>query len=73
MTARQSRHPDNDLIDSRRTETPGQSGSAGGNLQRDVGKRAEEHHVRDEDPRVERLHKADEGKREPPRSKTNRQ
>ena len=70
MTERQP-HPDNDLIDRMRS-APGGSGSAGGNLQRDVGSRAELHHVADEDPEVERVRKSDEAERAP-RSKTNRQ
>ncbi|GGC25055.1 hypothetical protein GCM10011371_10850 [Novosphingobium marinum] len=71
MPERQSRHPDNDLID-RMTDrdTPDQAGSAGGNLQRDVGKRAEKHHVKDADPEVERVRKSDEAESEP-QPKTN--
>lgn len=66
MPERQSRHPDNDLIDSTESpETPSHSGSSGGNLQRDIGKRAELHHVEDENPEVERVHKQDAGKRQP--------
>lgn len=40
MTDRQSRHPDNDLIDAM-SDAPGQKSSGGGNLARAVGKRAE--------------------------------
>lgn len=72
MPERQSRHPDNDLIDEMQGETPEQGGSSGGNLQRKVGKRAEEKHVRDDDPKVERVHKFDEREPEPSRPKTSR-
>ncbi|KHK92885.1 hypothetical protein [Novosphingobium malaysiense] len=41
MPQRQSRHPDNELIDSM-AEAPSQQSSSGGNVARDVGKRAEE-------------------------------
>lgn len=42
MTERQSRHPDNELIDELTGEpTPSQSSSAGGEVNRQVGKRAE--------------------------------
>lgn len=42
MTDRQSRHPDNDLIDELTEEpTPPQSSSSGGEVNRNVGKRAE--------------------------------
>ena len=43
MTERQSRHPDNDLIDElTEGETPSQQSSAGGEVNRRVGKRGEE-------------------------------
>lgn len=52
MTERQSRHPDNDRIDQLTTEdTPSQQGSAGGNVQRRVGKRAEEARAADPEHR----------------------
>lgn len=42
MTERQSRHPDNDLIDEMTDlPPPSQSGSSGGEVNRSVGKRAE--------------------------------
>jgi hypothetical protein len=42
MPERQSRHPDNDLIDRmQEEETPSQGSSAGGNVNRRVGKRDE--------------------------------
>lgn len=43
MPERQSRHPDNDLIDRMREESlgSGENGRAGGNVNRDVGTRAE--------------------------------
>ncbi len=48
MVERQSRHPDNDLIDSMSAEpTPGQQGSAGGEVNRRVGKRGEENRATD--------------------------
>ena len=60
MPERQSRHPDNEMIDAITEDaTPGQSGRAGGELARDVGTRAEKHHVKDADPRVERVRGAD--------------
>ena len=40
MPERQSRHPDNDLIDSM-SDAPGQQSSSGGSVARDVGKRDE--------------------------------
>jgi hypothetical protein len=42
MPERQSRHPDNDLIDRMQDEeTPSQGSSSGGNVNRRVGKRDE--------------------------------
>ena len=42
MPERQSRHPDNDIIDSMQDEaTPGHQGRAGGEVNRRVGTRAE--------------------------------
>ncbi|UVI38112.1 hypothetical protein [Qipengyuania spongiae] len=42
MPERQSRHPDNDLIDSMtENDTPSQQSSAGGEVNRRVGKRGE--------------------------------
>ena len=42
MPERQSRHPDNDLIDSMQDEaTPGQQSRAGGNVPKQVGTRDE--------------------------------
>lgn len=42
MPERKSRHPDNDLIDEMtKDKTPSQQGSAGGNVNRRVGKRGE--------------------------------
>lgn len=73
MPQRQSHHPDNGLID--RAEdggVPAQSSSAGGNVARRVGTRAELDQAGGGDPEVTRVRKRDEGKREP-RSKTNRQ
>ncbi|WP_156841010.1 hypothetical protein [Novosphingobium aquimarinum] len=40
MPERQSRHPDNDLIDSM-SDAPGPQSSSGGGVARDVGKRDE--------------------------------
>ncbi|MDT0574771.1 hypothetical protein RM533_01075 [Croceicoccus sp. F390] len=55
MPERQSRHPDNDIIDAAAEQsTPSQQGSAGGNLERKVGKRAEEHNFAAENE-VERV------------------
>ncbi|MBI1401879.1 MAG: hypothetical protein GC147_01520 [Porphyrobacter sp.] len=52
MTERQSRHPDNDLIDEKTSEdTPAHQGSAGGEVPRRVGKRGEEHRATDPDNR----------------------
>ena len=52
MPERQSRHPDNELID-KMTEhpTPSQSGSSGGQVNRDVGKRGELNRATDPDNR----------------------
>ena len=48
MPERQSLHPDNDLIDEMTaTPTPGHQGSAGGQVNRAVGKRGEEHRATD--------------------------
>jgi len=55
MPDRQSRHQDNDLIDqAQELDTPSQQGSAGGNLERKVGKRAEEASILT-DKQVERV------------------
>lgn len=52
MTERQSRHPDNDLIDELTGEpTPSQSGSSGGEVSRRVGKRAELNRATDPEDR----------------------
>ncbi len=52
MPERQSRHPDNDLIDEMtRNPTPSHQGSAGGEVNRRVGKRGEENRVSDPDSR----------------------
>ena len=52
MPERQSRHPDNELIaELTEGETPSQSGSAGGNVNRRVGKRGELHSATDPDNR----------------------
>lgn len=69
MPERQSRHPDNDLI-AKMKEAPSGGGSAGGNLQRDIGSRAEMHHIADDDPEVERVRKSDE-KEKAPKPKSN--
>ena len=52
MPERQSMHPDNDLI-AEMTEfpTPSQQSSAGGNVNRSVGKRGEENSATDPDNR----------------------
>jgi hypothetical protein len=48
MPERQSRHPDNELIDEiTEGATPSQQGSAGGEVNRRVGKRGEEHRAKD--------------------------
>ena len=52
MPERQSRHPDNELIDElTEGKTPSQSGSAGGNVNRRVGKRGELNRATDPDNR----------------------
>lgn len=48
MPDRQSRHPDNELIDeTTENATPSQQGSAGGDVKRDVGSRSEEKRATD--------------------------
>ena len=48
MPERQSMHPDNDLIDEMsENPTPGHQGSAGGEVNRRVGKRGEENRAKD--------------------------
>ncbi len=51
MPERQSRHPDNDLIDAMDQETPSQQGTAGGEVNRRVGSRAEEARATDPENR----------------------
>jgi len=52
MPERQSRHPDNDLIDEvTKTDTPSQQSSSGGNVNVRVGKRAELNRATDPDNR----------------------
>ena len=52
MPERQSLHPDNDLIDEiTEGATPGQQGSAGGEVNRRVGKRGELNRATDPDNR----------------------
>lgn len=52
MPDRQSRHPDNDLIDELTDgKTPSQSGSSGGEVNRRVGKRDETRRATDPDNR----------------------
>jgi hypothetical protein len=52
MPDRQSRHPDNELIDDLTgNPTPSQQSSAGGNVNRDVGKRGELNRATDPDNR----------------------
>jgi len=52
MPERQSRHPDNDLIDEiTEGKTPSQSGSSGGEVNRRVGKRDETRRATDPDNR----------------------
>ena len=52
MPERQSRHPDNELIDEMTEHpTPSQSGSSGGQVNRDVGKRGELNRATDPDNR----------------------
>ncbi len=52
MPERQSRHPDNDLIDEMsENPTPSHQGSAGGEVNRRVGKRGEANRATDPDNR----------------------
>ena len=52
MPERQSRHPDNELIDEMTdTPTPSFQGSAGGEVNRTVGSRADENRAKDPDNR----------------------
>ena len=52
MTERQSRHPDNELIDSMTdAATPAQQSSSGGEVNREVGKRGELNRATDPDNR----------------------
>ena len=52
MPERQSRHPDNELIDAMTdADTPSQSSSSGGNVNRRVGKRGELNRATDPDNR----------------------
>ena len=52
MPERQSMHPDNELIDAMSEfPTPSHQGSAGGNVNRAVGKRGEENSATDPDNR----------------------
>jgi hypothetical protein len=53
------RHDDHRMIDGV-LKTPSQSGRSGGNLQRDIGTRAEEEHLVDGKTGVTRVLKADE-------------
>jgi len=59
MPERQSRHGDNKLIDEP-VESNAQQGSSGGELGRDVGKRAEEKAALKGDAGVERVHGQDD-------------
>jgi hypothetical protein len=52
------RHDDSDLIDSME-DAPGQGGTAGGRLQRDIGSQAEEEHRIDGKTGVTRVRKED--------------
>lgn len=55
MPERQSRHPDNDIIEAAAEDrTPGQQGSAGGNVNRQVGSRAELNRAEGDEEGVER-------------------
>ena len=55
MPERQSRHPDNEMIDRMQEEaTPGHQGRAGGNVNRTVGTRAELERAEGGDPGVTR-------------------
>ncbi|MCP9222781.1 hypothetical protein MKP08_08485 [Erythrobacter sp. LQ02-29] len=52
MPERQSRHPDNEMIDAMKEEaTPSQQSSSGGDVNVRVGKRGEEHRATDPDNR----------------------
>lgn len=52
MPKRQLLHPDNEMIDELTEDaTPGQQSSSGGEVNRRVGKRSEEHRVTDPDHR----------------------
>ncbi len=52
MPERQSRHPDNEMIDEMtENPTPSHQGSAGGEVNRRVGKRGEENRVADPENR----------------------
>ncbi|QWC56013.1 hypothetical protein F7D01_01880 [Erythrobacter sp. 3-20A1M] len=52
MPERQSRHPDNEMIDAMKEEaTPSQQSSSGGDVNVRVGKRGEEHRTTDPDNR----------------------
>ena len=52
MPERQSRHPDNELIDEMTdVPTPSQQSSSGGQVNRDVGKRGELHRATDPENR----------------------
>lgn len=52
MTERQSRHPDNDLIDAMQdTATPSQQSRSGGTVAKDVGTRGELNRATDPDNR----------------------
>jgi len=54
-------HPDNELIDRLQEEgpMPSQSGSAGGQINRDIGTRAEMHRATDDPADTERPHAQD--------------
>lgn len=52
------RHDDSDIIDSMQ-DAPAQGGREGGNLQRDIGTRAEEEHRVDGKPGVTRVRGSD--------------
>jgi hypothetical protein len=65
MPDRQSRHPDNDIIDAaQELSTPGQQGSAGGELERDVGKRAELNDALSSNEAMERVTGQDQPKQD---------
>lgn len=56
MPERQSRHPDNELIEAAsKPATPSHQGSGGGDLSREVGTRAELNNADGEEPGVERV------------------